>query len=104
MQVFTQARKAYAISEADERQADEEGISLRERMKLAYPFHPALIDLMRQRWAALPEYQRTRGALRFLAACLRAQHKAGKSAGVLGPGDVLLADLILFLSHCQAES
>jgi hypothetical protein len=91
-QVFTQARKAYATSEADERQADEEGISLRDRMKLAYPFHPALIDLMRQRWAALPEYQRTRGALRFLAACLRAQHKAGKSGGVLGPGDVLLSD------------
>ncbi|MCX6926919.1 MAG: DUF499 domain-containing protein [Verrucomicrobia bacterium] len=91
-QVFTQARKAYATSEADERQADEEGISLRERMKSAYPFHPALIDLMRQRWASLPEYQRTRGALRFLAACLRAQHKAGKSVGVLGPGDVLLAD------------
>jgi hypothetical protein len=91
-QVFTQARKAYATSEADERQADEEGISLRERMKSAYPFHPALIDLMRQRWASLPEYQRTRGALRFLAACLRAQYKAGKSVGVLGPGDVLLAD------------
>ncbi|MGD0649737.1 MAG: DUF499 domain-containing protein [Verrucomicrobiia bacterium] len=91
-QVFTQARKAYATSEADERQADEEGISLRDRMKSAYPFHPALIDLMRQRWASLPEYQRTRGALRFLAACLRAQHKAGKSAGVLGPGDVLLSD------------
>ena len=80
------------VGEADERQADEEGISLRERMKLAYPFHPALIDLMRQRWASLPEYQRTRGALRFLAACLRAQHKAGKSVGVLGPGDVLLSD------------
>jgi len=91
-QVFTQARKAYATSEADERQADEEGISLRERMKSAYPFHPALIDLMRQRWASLPEYQRTRGALRFLATCLRAQHKAGRSVGVLGPGDVLLAD------------
>ena len=47
---------------------------------------------MRQRWASLPEYQRTRGALRFLAACLRAQHKAGKSGVVLGPGDVLLND------------
>lgn len=91
-QVFTQARKAYATSEADERQADEEGISLRDRMRSAYPFHPALIDLMRQRWASLPEYQRTRGALRFLAACLRASHKAGRSVGVLGPGDVLLSD------------
>ena len=47
---------------------------------------------MRQRWASLPEYQRTRGALRFLAACLRAQHKAGKSGVVLGPGDVMLND------------
>lgn len=91
-QVFTQARKAYATNEADERQAAEEGIALRDRMKLAYPFHPALIDLMRQRWASLPEYQRTRGALRFLAACMRATHKAGKSVGVMGPGDVLLAD------------
>jgi len=91
-QVFTQARKAYATSEADERQAEEEGIALRDRMKSAYPFHPSLIDLMRQRWASLPEYQRTRGALRFLAVCLRAQHKAGRSVGVLGPGDVLLSD------------
>jgi len=91
-QVFTQARKAYATSEADERQADEEGILLRDRIRSYYPFHPALIDLMRERWASLPQYQRTRGALRFLAACLRAQHKAGKSGGLLGPGDVLLED------------
>jgi hypothetical protein len=91
-QIFTQMRKAYASSPAEERQAAEEGIQLRDRMRLAYPFHPALLDLMRQRWASLPEYQRTRGALRFLAACLRAHHKAGKSGAVLGPGDVLLSD------------
>jgi hypothetical protein len=91
-QIFTQMRKAYAGNAAEEQQAAEEGIQLRDRMKLAYPFHPALLDLMRQRWASLPEYQRTRGALRFLAACLRAQHKAGKSGLVLGPGDVLLND------------
>ena len=35
---------------------------------------------------------RPRGALRFLAACLRAHHKAGKSGVVLGPGDVMLND------------
>jgi Protein of unknown function (DUF499) len=91
-QIFTQMRKAYAGSPAEERQAAEEGIQLRDRMRLAYPFHPALLDLMRQRWASLPEYQRTRGALRFLAACLRAHHKVGKSGIVLGPGDVLLND------------
>jgi len=91
-QIFTQMRKAYAGSPAEEQQAAEEGIQLRDRMRLAYPFHPALLDLMRQRWASLPEYQRTRGALRFLAACLRAQHKVGKSGVVLGPGDVMLND------------
>jgi hypothetical protein len=91
-EVFTQMRQAWATTPAEEEQADEEGIALRNRIKLAYPFHPALLDLMRQRWASLPEYQRTRGALRFLAACLRAQHKAGKSNGLLTPGDVMLSD------------
>jgi len=90
--IFTKMRKAYAGSPAEEQQAGEEGIQLRDRIRLAYPFHPALLDLMRQRWASMPEYQRTRGALRFLAACLRAHHKAGKSGVVLGPGDVMLAD------------
>ena len=58
----------------------------------SYPFHPALIDLMRERWAAIPDFQRTRGALRFLAACLRAAHREGKSRAVLGPGDVPIHD------------
>jgi hypothetical protein len=91
-QIFTQMRKAYAGTAAEEQQAAEEGIQLRDRMRLAYPFHPALLDLMRQRWASLPEYQRTRGALRFLAACLRAHSKVSKSGVVLGPGDVMLND------------
>jgi hypothetical protein len=54
--------------------------------------HPALIDVMRERWAAIPEFQRTRGALRFLAACLRASHRSGRSRPLLGPGDVPLND------------
>lgn len=90
--LVTQMRKAYATSAADEQQAEEEGIALHKRIRDAYPFHPALLDLMRQRWAALPEYQRTRGALRFLATCLRAQRKAEKSGVILGPGDVALTD------------
>ncbi|HVM49768.1 MAG TPA: DUF499 domain-containing protein [Candidatus Acidoferrum sp.] len=90
--IVANMRKAYATSTADEQQADEEGIALHKRIRDAYPFHPALLDLMRQRWAALPEYQRTRGALRFLAVCLRSQRKAEKSGIVLSPGDVALAD------------
>ena len=91
-QVFTRMRQAYAQGEAERRQADEEGMALRDRISAAYPFHPALIDVMRERWAAVPDFQRTRGALRFLASCLRAAHGAGRSRLLLGPGDVPLRD------------
>ncbi len=91
-QVVTQMRRAYARSAAEQQQAEEEGIALYNRIRAAYPFHPALIEIMRERWAALPEFQRTRGALRFLAACLRAAHREGRSRALLGPGDVPLHD------------
>jgi hypothetical protein len=91
-QVVTQLRRAHARSAAEQQQAEEEGIALRDRIRSAYPFHPALIDLMRERWAAIPEFQRTRGALRFLASCLRASHRDGKSRALLGPGDVPIQD------------
>ncbi|MBI4329820.1 MAG: DUF499 domain-containing protein [Chloroflexi bacterium] len=91
-EIVTQMRRAYAQSAAERQQAEEEGIALRDRVRAAYPFHPALIDLMRERWAAIPDFQRTRGALRFLAVCLRAAHREGKSRAVLGPGDVPIHD------------
>ena len=91
-QVFTQMRRAYAQDEPERQQAEEDGLALRDRIKASYPFHPALIDLMRERWAAVPDFQRTRGALRFLASCLRAAHRAGGSRLLLGPGDVPIQD------------
>ena len=85
-------QRAYAQSKAEEQQAEEEGLALRDQMRAAYPFHPALIDLMRERWAAIPDFQRTRGALRFLASCLRATKREERSRAVLGPGDVPIYD------------
>ncbi|MDW7967389.1 MAG: DUF499 domain-containing protein, partial [Thermoanaerobaculum sp.] len=43
----------------------------KQRMLAAYPFHPALIDLLYERWGPHPQFQRTRGALRLLALLLR---------------------------------
>ena len=63
----TRMRRAYARTPAERQQAEEEGIAFRNRVRASYPFHPALIDLMRERWAAIPDFQRTRGAFRFLA-------------------------------------
>ena len=91
-QVFTGMRRAWAQGEPERRQAEEDGLTLRDRIQSSYPFHPALIDVMRERWAAIPDFQRTRGALRFLASCLRAAHRAGGSRLLLGPGDVPLHD------------
>jgi hypothetical protein len=73
-------------------QAEQEGIELRDRIRAAYPFHPALIDLMRERWAAIPDFHRTREALRFLATCLRSANTQGKSRALLGPCDVPIHD------------
>lgn len=91
-EIVTQMKRAYAKTSGEAQQAEEEGIALRDRVRAAYPFHPALIDIMRERWAAIPEFQRTRGALRFLAACLRATHRDGRSRTLLGPGDVPIHD------------
>lgn len=91
-QIVTQMKRGYAKGTAEERQAEEEGLALRDRILDAYPFHPALIDVMREQWAAIPDFQRTRGALRFLAACLRATKREERSRAVLGPGDVPIYD------------
>ncbi len=92
-EVVTGMRRAYAESTAERLQADEEGKLFRDRMRRAYPFHPALIDVMRERWTAVDAFQRTRGALRFLASCLYSLKKNGGAQPILGPGDVPLKDV-----------
>jgi hypothetical protein len=88
--IVTNSRRASAENESDRRMAEELGIELRERIKGAYPFHPTLIDIMKERWSSMDAFQRTRGALRFLALCLhtlKAQDRAGQ---LIGPGDIPL--------------
>jgi len=89
-EIVTSMRRAYADSPAARRQADDEGVVFRNRMRTAYPFHPALIDVMKERWTAVDAFQRTRGALRFLASCLHALKQGGGAQALLGPGEVPL--------------
>jgi hypothetical protein len=91
--VVTGMQRAHAETPSDRQQADEEGRLLRDRMRAAYPFHPALIDLMRERWTAVDAFQRTRGALRFLASCMHSLKKNGGAKALLGPGDVPVKDV-----------
>jgi len=89
-EIVTNMMRALAETQSGRKQADEEGLALRNRMRVAYPFHPALIDAMKERWCSLDEFQRTRGALRFLASCLHALKQEGGAKALLGPGEVPL--------------
>lgn len=92
-EVVTGMQRAYAETPVARQQAEEEGVRLRDRMRAAYPFHPALIDIMRERWTAVESFQRTRGALRFLASCLSSLKKNGGAQPFLGPGEAPLKDV-----------
>ncbi|MCE9554597.1 MAG: DUF499 domain-containing protein [Planctomycetes bacterium] len=72
--------------------AQEQSLHLRSRMQAAYPFHPALIDVMNSRWTSVDGFQRTRGALRFLAMCLHALKTRGGARAILGPAEIPLSD------------
>ena len=89
---ITRMRAAHATDEATRRAAEDDRLVLRDRIAAAYPFHPALIDIMTERWASLPDFQRTRGALRFLAVCLHTLKREDRAGVLLGPGDVPIED------------
>ncbi|MBC8450530.1 MAG: ATP-binding protein [Chloroflexi bacterium] len=89
---ITRIRAAHAADEAARRAAEDDRLALRDRIAAAYPFHPALIDIMTERWASLPDFQRTRGALRFLAVCLHTLKREGQAVVLLGPGDIPIED------------
>ena len=49
----------------------ERASEFREKFMRTYPFHPDVIEVLYQRWGSLPQFQRTRGVLRLLAAVIR---------------------------------
>jgi len=74
------------------REAEVEARRLEERILESYPFHPALLDLMYHRWGTLPSYQRTRGALQFLASVTHSLWEQGSDSSLIGPGEVDFGD------------
>ena len=91
---ITRARASHALDEASRRAAEDDRLALHRRIEAAYPFHPALIDIMTERWASLPDFQRTRGALRFLSVCLYTLKRDNQARALLGPGDIPIAILL----------
>jgi|GEM_PF-362551 len=67
-------------------------VSYRERMVKAYPFHPLLIDLLRERWGTYEQFQRTRGVLRLLAMVVKDLHNKGIAAPLIHPSHIDLRE------------
>jgi predicted AAA+ superfamily ATPase len=63
----------------------------REKLRRAYPFHPEVIDTLFERWSTYPTFQRTRGALRFLAEVVADLYQQGHSAPLIQPAHINLA-------------
>lgn len=64
-----------------------------ERLRAAYPFHPALIDCLDKRIGPMPGFQRARGALKMLAEAVAAIWHAGASTPIINLGDLPLDNL-----------
>ncbi|MBU1750077.1 MAG: DUF499 domain-containing protein, partial [Chloroflexi bacterium] len=62
----------------------------RELMVRAYPFHPALIEVLRDRWGSISGFQRTRGVLRLLALVIGDLYQRQHAAPLIQPAQVNL--------------
>lgn len=90
---FRRLRESTAETAADRRAVTVDAERFEQRVRDSYPFHPELLDLMYHRWGSLPSYQRTRGALQFLASVASAtRNQVRLPRPLIGPGDVPLED------------
>lgn len=64
----------------------------RERLVNSYPFHPEFIDTLYEQWGSMPDFQRTRGVLRFLAKVVSDQYREQQDTPLIQPGQLNMAD------------
>ncbi|WP_165360624.1 ATP-binding protein [Candidatus Chloroploca sp. Khr17] len=62
-----------------------------ERIVRAYPFHPEVVRILYERWGTLPDFQRTRGALRILGLVLADLYASGRMEPLILPAHLNLA-------------
>jgi Protein of unknown function (DUF499) len=90
---FSNLMESTAETAADRRAVTIDAERFEHRVLDSYPFHPELLDLMYHRWGSLPSYQRTRGALQFLASIVSATwDQVRLPRPLIGPGDVPLEE------------
>ena len=78
----------------------------RDKMELAYPFHPDLLDILYEKWSTFPTFQRTRGVLRLLANVIEDLYQREVALDMILPGDINLGNQTVrqeFLKHIGPE-
>jgi exonuclease VII small subunit len=81
-------------------------VKYREKLKQAYPFHPEVIDILYERWGAIPTFQRTRGVLRLLAEIVADLYKREHISPLIQPAHINLASASIrreFIKHIGNE-
>ncbi|NJO82453.1 MAG: ATP-binding protein, partial [Blastochloris sp.] len=66
--------------------------SYRDRIAMSYPFHPDLIDVLRDRWGTIQGFQKTRGVLRLLALVVSNLYRKNHGAPLIHVGHIDLAE------------
>ncbi|MFQ5615043.1 MAG: ATP-binding protein [Anaerolineales bacterium] len=72
-------------------------------IRRAYPLHPSIIKILYERWGSRPQFQLTRGTLRFLAHLLAYLWKTGPEAAAPSPL-IHLSDLPLIDDDVRGET
>lgn len=78
----------------------------REKMEMAYPFHPDVIDILYEKWSTFSTFQRTRGVLRLLANIVEDLYQREVPLDLILPGDINLDRPSIrqeFLKHIGLE-
>jgi len=66
--------------------------SYRHLLEKAYPFHPETINILRERWGTIPNFQRTRGVLRLLALVVADLYRKKSAGYLIHPSNINLAN------------
>ncbi|MGL5872515.1 MAG: ATP-binding protein [Xenococcaceae cyanobacterium] len=91
-ELYRKFRESYEDTSRGKQEVQQQADLLAERIKLSYPFHPDLLDLMYYRWGSLPSYQRTRGALQFLARVVYALRQTQDTSLLISAANIPFQD------------
>jgi hypothetical protein len=94
------------LQHRDDLPAKARDASFRDKMEMAYPFHPDVLDILYEKWSTFPTFQRTRGVLRLLANVVEDLYQREVPLDVILPGDINLDHPAIrqeFLKHIGTE-